>query len=85
MQLSEALCVLIRVSVGQSLKQEIDVVYRRDHSDFDELHTHLHKVSELYRSVLSGKVLSHNMGVTLNFGGATAQGRPRISKKDMDR
>lgn len=62
------------VSVGHFSKQAIGVVYRCGNSDFDELHAHLHKVSELYRSVLSGKVLSHNMGVTLNFIGATAQG-----------
>lgn len=45
-----------------------------DRSDFNDLHTHLYKASELYRSVLSGKVLSHDMGVTLSFLGAAGQG-----------
>ena len=45
-----------------------------DRSDFNDLHTHLYKSSEVYRSVLSGKVLSHDMGVTLSFLGAAGQG-----------
>jgi hypothetical protein len=44
------------------------------YSDFDELHTHLNKTSQEYKAVLSGHVLSHDMGVTVNFLGAAGQG-----------